>query len=211
MREGIPTDSASAAGLARFTTSLLSDVRGGGGVVAPGLMRFAGTGTQAGKAVTARCEEGSLHAVFAALDHARPGDFLCIQGGGETAYLGDLLAGNLVQRGLAGAIVDGYVRDRSALAGLPLTILARGVTPRNMRRQGGGEAQVPLVLGSVAIQPGDWIVADDDGAIVIAPAEVEMTLASAVRQERVEVRIRDLVRAGTRMPDAVRRAMSEVA
>lgn len=209
MPEEILSASSGAAELACFTTSLLSDVRGGEGVIAPGLMRFAGTGTRAGRAVTARCEEGSLQAVFAALEQARPGDFLCIQGAGETAYLGDLLAGNLVQRRLAGAIVDGYVRDRCAIADLPLTILARGLTPRNMRRQGGGEAQVPLAVGSVTIRPGDWIAADDDGVIVLAPEELEQTLARAARQVRVETRIRELVLAGARLPDAVRQGMSE--
>lgn len=196
--------------LAIYTTSMLSDVRSGEGVIAPGLTRFSGSGTTAGRAITARCEEGALQAVFRALEEARPGDFLCIQGPGDTAYLGDLLAANIANRGLAGAIVDGFVRDRSRIATMDLTIMARGLTPVNLRRQGSGSAQVALEIGGVTLNPGDWVVADDDGVIVVAPEEVDATLADAVRQTRVEARVRELILTGTRVPDAVRQAMSEL-
>lgn len=196
--------------LAAYTTSMLSDVRGGKGVVALDLSRFAGTGTIAGRAVTARCEEGAMQAVFAALEDAQADDFLCIQGPGRTAYLGDILATNLTNRGLAGAIVDGYVRDRRAIAAMPLTVMALGVTPMNLRRQGGGEAQVPLELGGVHLNPGDWVAADDDGVIVIPPDEIDATLTGASRQLRVERRIKELILKGAKVSDAVRQALAEV-
>jgi 4-hydroxy-4-methyl-2-oxoglutarate aldolase len=206
-----PVANQTARTLAGFSTSILSDVRAGKGIVEPGLVRMAGTGTRAGRAITARCDEGAMSAVFAALDAAQPGDFLCIQGPGNTAYLGDLLATNLVHRGLAGAIVDGFVRDRAAIAGMPLTIMARGLTPCNLRRKGGGDAQVTLELPGVTLNPGDWVVADDDGVIVIASDDVEATLAQAARQVQVEARVRALILAGVKVPDAVREALAEFA
>src|SRR4051812_16429660 len=85
-----------AARLARLSSSIVADVSEGRGVVSFGLVRFSGSGTVAGRAVTADCAEGSLRAVFPALDQAQPGDILCMTAPGSTAYLGDLLATHIV-------------------------------------------------------------------------------------------------------------------
>ena len=64
--------------LASLSASIIADARGGVGVLSAGLTRFSGSGTVAGRAVTADCSEGSLLAVFPALEHAEPGDVLCM-------------------------------------------------------------------------------------------------------------------------------------
>lgn len=197
--------------LASLSTSILADARGGRGAVAPGLLRFSGTGTVAGRAVTADCDEGSLQAVFAALEHAKPGDILCTVGPGNSAYLGDLLAANLMRRELAGAVIDGFIRDRAVLSAMPITFIARGVTPVNQRRQEPGRPMVPVTIGGVIIHPGDWVVADDDGVLVIAPTEIDATLAKAEENARIEERIRELVKDGVKVTDAVRQAVAEIA
>lgn len=197
--------------LASLSTSILADARGGRGAVAPGLLRFSGTGTVAGRAITADCDEGSLQAVFAALEHAKPGDILCTVGPGNSAYLGDLLAANLMRRELAGAVIDGFIRDRAVLSAMPITFIARGVTPVNQRRQEPGRPMVPVTIGGVIIHPGDWVVADDDGVLVIAPTEIDATLAKAEENARIEERIRELVKDGVKVTDAVRQAVAEIA
>lgn len=197
--------------LASLSTSILADARGGRGAVAPGLLRFSGTGTVAGRAITADCDEGSLQAVFAALEHAKPGDILCTVGPGNSAYLGDLLAANLIRRELAGAVIDGLIRDRAVLSAMPITFIARGVTPVNQRRQEPGRPMVPVTIGGVIIHPGDWVVADDDGVLVIAPTEIDATLAKAEENARIEERIRELVKDGVKVTDAVRQAVAEIA
>lgn len=202
-------DDAIAASLRGLSVAILSDVRGGQGVLAPGFERFAGVGTAAGRAVTAYCEEGSVQAVFVSLEEAMPGDFLCIRGPGDTAYLGDLLATNLAHRGLAGAVVDGLVRDRDRISSMPLTIVARGVTPVNLRAKGGGRSNVPMVLGGVDVEPGDWIVADGDGVVAIPSNEVAQAISAAARSAVIEARIAKLVLQDVPVREAVEKALSE--
>lgn len=209
MTEGEATDRETARRLAALCTSILADATGGAGVIAPGLIRYSGAGTVAGRAVTAACDEGSLQAVFPALEKAGPGDILCITGPGVSAYLGDLLAANIVQRGLSGAVIDGLIRDRATIAVMPVSFHARGLTPVAMRRDGPGAPMVPLTIGGVTVNPGDWIVADDDGVIVLPPAEVESAIAAAEKSARVEVRIMELVNGGAAVSDAVRQALAE--
>lgn len=189
---------------------MLSDANGGKGVVAPGLNRYAGAGTVAGRAISADCAEGSLQAVFAALEHARPGDMLCTVGPGNSAYLGDILASNLLRHGLVGAVIDGFIRDRAAIAAMPISFHARGLLPLNQRRQEPGSAMVPVVIGGIVIAPGDWVVADDDGVIVIPPQEVAAVLAKAQTAAQIEQRVKELLSQGARVNDAVRQASSEI-
>lgn len=195
--------------LAALSTSILADAARGHGVIAPGLIRFSGAGTVAGRAVTAACAEGSLQPVFPALEQAKPGDILCVTGPGTSAYLGDLLATNIVQRGLAGAVIDGLIRDRATVAAMPASFYARGLTPVALRRDEPGQAMVPLIIGGVAIHPGDWVVVDDDGVIVVAPSEVEAVLAGAEDAARIEERMMELIGRGVPVTDAVRQAQAE--
>lgn len=206
-----PDDVATAKQLRTLSSTILSDARRGAGVIEPGLHRFSGEGTAAGRAITADCDEGSVQAVFAALDHAQPGDFLCIKGAANTAYLGDLLATNLVGRGLAGAVVDGFVRDRDRIGAMPLTIVARGVTPLNLRAKGPGAAMSKITVGGVAIAPGDWVVADSDGVIVIPPDDVATSIEEAEKSARIEGRIGELIRQGVPVGEAVGQALAEMA
>ena len=195
--------------LIKLSTCHLSDALGGKGVLEPGLIRLSGIGTAAGRVVTAECSKGSLQPVFVALEAAQPTDFLCIRGPGNTAYLGDMLATNVVNRGLSGVIVDGLARDRSALAAMSATFCAKGITPVNLRRQEPGKAMEPILFCGVEIEPGDWLVVDDDGAIAIKPSEVEDAVQRANKAVRLEVRIRELILQRMPVPEAVRRAMAE--
>lgn len=195
--------------LLNLSTCHLSDALGGRGVLEPGLIRLSGTGTAAGRVVTAECSEGSLQPVFVAIEAAEPTDFLCIRGPGNTAYLGDLLATNAVNRGLSGVIVDGLARDRSTLAAMSATFCAKGLTPVNLRRQEPGKAMEVMLMCGVQIEPGDWLVVDDDGAIAIKPSQVDEAIQKANKAVGVEVRIKELILERAPVPEAVRRALAE--
>jgi len=190
--------------LAAFTVAELANAAEGRGVIDPGLQRYSGTGTVAGRAVTAACDFGSLAAVWSAVEGVPAGGILCIHGPGVSAYMGDLLAGDLVNRGFVAAVVDGYIRDRATLAAMPMTFMARGLYPMAHRREGNGQPQAVLSLGGVAVHPGDWIVADDDGVIVIVPEAVEAVLSRAHENEVIEQGVRRRVMAGASLPQAVR-------
>lgn len=189
--------------LASLSTSIVADAFGGKGVLSPGLVRFSGSGTVAGRAVTADCAEGSVWAVFASLDQAHPGDILLMTAPGSTAYLGDLLASDIANRGVAAAVVDGLIRDKDAIAGMNVSIFARGVTPVARRGRDPGRSMVPIHVGGVQVNPSDWIVADSDGVVAIPPQEVEAVLAQAEENERLEGRIMARIKAGAKVMDAV--------
>lgn len=189
--------------LASLSASTIADAAGGAGVLSAGLTRFSGSGTVAGPAVTADCAEGSLLAVFAALEHAEPGDVLCMTAPGLTAYLGDLLAAEILNRGLVAVVVDGLIRDSDTLARLPISIFARGVTPAAHRGSDPGRSMVPIQVGGVEVNPGDWIVADSDGIVVIAAEGLQTTFERAEEGARIEAKMMARIRAGASILDAV--------
>jgi regulator of ribonuclease activity A len=101
---------------------------------------------------------------------ATPGDgaVLVIDGGGslESALVGDLIAGSAVENGWAGLIVHGAIRDRIAIASLPIGVKALGTNPRKSAKEGVGEVDVPVTIAGVVFTPGRHVWADLDGVLV---------------------------------------------
>ncbi|QQM39747.1 RraA family protein [Streptomyces liliifuscus] len=123
---------------------------------------------------------GDNKAVIAALDHIRPGDILVINAFGYDgrAVIGDNLAQRFDVFGAVGAVVDGYVRDRAIIEKLGVPVFARGLTPAGPFKNGPGTIGEPVALGGVVVNPGDIVVADDDGVIVIPPHRAEEALTA---------------------------------
>jgi regulator of ribonuclease activity A len=120
-----------------------------------------------GRVRTVRCfRDNAL--VKAVLATPGQGAVLVIDGGGslESALVGDLIAGSAVENGWAGLIVHGVVRDRVALADLPLGVKALGSNPRKSAKDGAGEVDVPLTIAGVVFRPGAHVWADPDGVLV---------------------------------------------
>lgn len=116
---------------------------------------------------------------------AEPGDVLVVAAGGvkEYACFGDMSATFLHTRGLAGIVIDGATRDVAGITKIGFPTFARAVTPRNYHYPAGGDhggINVPVVCGGVLVNPGDIILGDDDGVIVIQKGTAE-ALAKAVR------------------------------
>jgi 4-hydroxy-4-methyl-2-oxoglutarate aldolase len=195
--------------LRRLSSSAVADAQGGAGTVGHGLSRMSGQGTVAGRAVTARCAEGSVLAVFAALQAAREGDVLVVAAPGDTAYLGDLAAAECARCGISAVVIQAFVRDREALARSPVSFFARGFTPAALRRREAGEAMASVTLGSTIVSPGDWIVADDDGAVCVAKASVTEVIARAEAVVAIEERVRRHIENGMPLPEAFAAAEKE--
>jgi regulator of RNase E activity RraA len=104
---------------------------------------------------------------------------ICLQAGGEWAYFGELAGAEAVRRGVAGVVVDGLIRDLAGLRELGLTVYARGTTPVGGSLNEGGEAGVPIEVGGETVRPGDWLVGDPDGVVVIAAEEADAAVAAA--------------------------------
>ncbi len=120
---------------------------------------------------TVRCHRDNA-LVKATLATPGAGAVLIVDGGGslESALVGDLIAASAVSNGWSGLIVFGAIRDRAALAGLPLGVKALGSNPRKSAKDGVGEVDVPVTIGGVVFEPGRRVWADADGILVERPA-----------------------------------------
>lgn len=105
------------------------------------------------------------------LGTAGDGAVLVVDGGGslQSALMGDLIGASAVANGWAGVIIHGAVRDREALAALPLGVKALGSNPRKSSKDGLGEVDVPVVIAGVVFAPGAHVWADADGILVERP------------------------------------------
>jgi 5-oxopent-3-ene-1,2,5-tricarboxylate decarboxylase/2-hydroxyhepta-2,4-diene-1,7-dioate isomerase len=132
-------------------------------------------------------------------DTLNAGDVLVVEARGElgTGTIGDILALRAVQRGAAGFVSDGGVRDSVAVAETGLPVFAATVHPAVLgRRHVPWDLDLTVSCGGAAVQPGDVIVGDDDGVVVIPPGLVEEVVEGAIRQEDEERYITDQVKAG---------------
>lgn len=123
-----------------------------------------------GPAVTVKCFEDNALLKATLSDHPDPaGRVLVVDGGGSlrSALVGDVIAGIAVQRGWAGLVVHGMVRDSVALDQLDLGIKALGTNPRKSSKTGAGSVDQPVEIGGVWIRPGDLVYSDEDGIVVL--------------------------------------------
>jgi regulator of ribonuclease activity A len=102
------------------------------------------------------------------LNTAGEGRVLVVDGGGSlaSALMGDLIAASAVERGWAGVVIYGAVRDVRALRTLELGVKALGSNPLRSAKAGAGEVGVPVTFGGVTFTPGDWLYSDEDGIVV---------------------------------------------
>ena len=151
-----------------------------------------GKGYLLGPAFTVKVPQGDNLMFHAAMDMAKPGDVIVIDAGGFTdrAIFGELMATYCKQRGICGIVCDGAVRDSEALAEMKdFPVYARGITPNGPYKNGPGEIGVPVVIGGKVINPGDIIVGDADGIVVIPPQKAEALLEAANQVQKKEEKI----------------------
>jgi len=135
-----------------------------------------------GRAVTAQCEPPDFGAVLHALECAGPGDVLVIAAGGNAqfAMIGEILSGHLRNRGCAGVVCDGAVRDVATLAAwTDFSVFSRWVTPRGPTGAVRGQVNVPVTIGGRLVSPGDLVIGDDDGLAALSPATVRARIRDA--------------------------------
>lgn len=128
-----------------------------------------------GTAFTVNAPAGDNLLFHKALDMAQPGDVIVLanKGSMSRALCGEIMSNYAKSRGLAGIIIDGCVRDSAALRELDFPVYAKGVTPNGPYKNGPGEMNFPVSFAGIIINPGDIIVGDADGLLVIRPEDAE--------------------------------------
>lgn len=152
----------------------VSDVLHGMGVMDAGIQGiYAPMDRLFGSALTADVSPGDGFLMRPAIDVAQPGDVLIVNSHGATAraVIGGGVGVQMVHRGIKGMIVDGAVRDVAEFVALKLPVMARAVSPRSgTSREGWGEVNVPIACGGVVVNPGDVIIGDPEGVVVVPRA-----------------------------------------
>lgn len=150
-----------------------------------------------GRAVTVSAA-ADLVPVLSGLERSDAGDILVVEAGStEHAVLGELFATEAIRRGVAGIVVYGLCRDTATLAELSIPIYALGTIPRAV-----GANQVPLIqrtirLGGVEVNPGEILLGDDDGIVVLSDDELNQALEAAEAIQQREGEIRAAIQGGT--------------
>lgn len=128
-----------------------------------------------GVAFTVKVPEGDNLMFHKAMDMAEPGDIIMIDAGGDKrrAILGELMISYCKSRGIAGVIVDGSIRDADALEEMDFPVYAKGITPNGPYKNGPGEINTPVTIGGQVVRPGDIIVGDQDGVVIIKPEDAK--------------------------------------
>ncbi|HET8568767.1 MAG TPA: RraA family protein [Candidatus Limnocylindria bacterium] len=136
-----------------------------------------------GPAVTVSAPTGAFNIVKIGMEQTRRGDVLVVNARGSLngALVGGNVCRGLVHRGLAALIADGAVRDAGEIRRDGLPTFARGITTVMGPIDGPGEVNVPVACGGVVVEPGDIVVADEDGIVVIRPSDAEEVLAETAR------------------------------
>jgi len=138
-------------------------------------------GKLAGPAFTVKTAAGDNLLVHKALDSARPGDVIVVDAGGflDNAIIGELMMTRAKQRGVAGIVIWGAIRDSAEIGAGTYPVFAAGVTHRGPYKNGPGEINVPIMMGGTPVNPGDIIVGDADGLVAVPQELADQVLASA--------------------------------
>lgn len=186
--------------LAEFDTPDLADAMQKSGVVDGGIRPiYLPMSRFAGPALTVSLPTGSYLVKKVALDLTRAGDVLVLAARGlmHHALLGGSLGMCLKRRGVAGAVVDGAVRDFRQHQEVGFPLFARGLALNSGPEPGGpGEINVPVAFGGCVVFPGDIIVADEEGIVVVPPAHAQEILSRVARLKESHVRSRPILERG---------------
>jgi 4-hydroxy-4-methyl-2-oxoglutarate aldolase len=152
-----------------------------------------------GPAVTVSIPAGGINMVKMGIEQARDGDVLVVSAQGDTTYamLGGNIALGMQTRGIRGFVIDGAIRDVSELRDLAFPTFARGVATAAADLGGPrGEVNVPIACGGVVVNPGDVIVADEDGIVVVPSAVADEVIASVEALMAKHAQAREVLRRG---------------
>ena len=151
-----------------------------------------------GPAVTVTCQSGDNLMIHAAIEICKPGDILIVSVLGEvkSGMIGELIVKALIRKGVKGVIIDGGIRDVKELREMHFPIWSKYITSRGNTKNQAGWVNREAVCGNVLVRPGDLIIADDDGIVVVAKEDFEDTLRLTRAREEKERKVMERIANG---------------
>ena len=187
--------------LKRLGTATIHEAQGQRGAVDPRIAPLDPSMRLAGPALTVDIRPGDNLMIHYALTKARPGDVLVVDAKAfvDAGPWGDVLTFAAQQIGIAGLVIDGAVRDASQIVEMGFPVFCRGLSIRGTNKHQPGKLNLPLILGGVAVRPGDIEVGDRDGLVIVAADEVPEVIAASAAREQKEAQMRERLAQGATM------------
>jgi 4-hydroxy-4-methyl-2-oxoglutarate aldolase len=175
--------------LARLGTATVFEAQGQTGLLNDSMKPIQRDVSVCGPAVTVICPAGDNLMIHAAVECCQPGDILVVTTDGESnrhGMIGELLAKSLMKRGVKALIMDGGVRDTAQLRELGFPVWTTSVVCTGTTKIKAGWVNAPAVCAGAIVEPGDLIVADDDGAVVVKYGDIAQALEKSIAREKKE-------------------------
>ncbi|USX28983.1 4-carboxy-4-hydroxy-2-oxoadipate aldolase/oxaloacetate decarboxylase [Oxalobacteraceae bacterium OTU3CINTB1] len=190
-------------GLRELGAATVHEAQGGKGALDSGMKPIDAAMRVAGPAFTVDARPADNLMLHYAMLKARPGDVLVVDAKGflEAGVWGDVFTEQALKMGLAGLVINGAVRDAAAIIAAGFPVFARGLSIKGTGKHQPGRIDVPVVIGDVEIQPGDIVIGDQDGLVVVARKDADAVLAAGRAREAKEAAYRERIRNGATTVD----------